>query len=757
MQRLFFPAALFAAVSLGLAQAPIGSSRPAVGTGTEPTVFAVQGVPTSKAGVPLAAAQPRLDELTFAEEPGAIWAAARTFKARFDAAGATFVPFLGAVAERNYPITFTLAQVRAGTMVLPFAGNAAPARDGDTIRLPRGTVCELYELTTLGMEQRFTFDRLPVRGELHLRIAVGTELACTATETGLAFGNQLGGARYGKAVAIDARGARIAVATEWREGGIELTVPAAFVARAELPLLIDPLVTVFVAEATTEAVSSPDVAYDVTNDRFLLVWERAYSSTDHDVWSELRTRNGNYVAGAWIDVSGDYWARPRVANNNLNDCFLVVAEKGLPWFATDVVGKICTASSPPMVGNEIWISPNDAYDHSEPDVGGDPVLLPPTHFCVVWQRQQDEFDWDILYQLVTTQGQVLLAPNLFLANDAGIETHPSISKSNGTEATPQHWTVVWEKLGASTSYDIRGAQVNWNGAITAPEFAIDTSNATDRRPSVSTRMDLANGNQWLVVYERTMTPTDRDLFGQLWTGTTRLSPATGVNLSALVGGGFQGQDQSMAAVDSDGCRFAVTWSELFQTSTTDLDVFAATFHVRLGQTLALSEGHVPIATSGRPEDGVQVTSLRSGGGPPVGYGLVLQDAGNNGDILGAFYDGMGSTAPSRLVIGCGGLGIDFAGPGALGTVMDFQLQGVTGVPFLAFGFPVSPLPLCPQCRIGLDQGTMSLMYGAQRSLTIPARGEFFGLVLGAQGADLLSAGGCPQQYRTSDRIDFTIR
>src|SRR5688572_15513813 len=48
----------------------------------------------------------RLQGVVFDDQAGTVWAVSNTWKASFDARGATFVPFLGATAPRDLPVHF---------------------------------------------------------------------------------------------------------------------------------------------------------------------------------------------------------------------------------------------------------------------------------------------------------------------------------------------------------------------------------------------------------------------------------------------------------------------------------------------------------------------------------------------------------------------------------------------------------------------------------------------------------------------------
>src|SRR5690349_7595264 len=82
---------------------------------------------------------------TSTSEDGTIWARGRTYKARFDANGATFVPFFGAKAPRNYPVEFVTSSVSVGSTALELGG-ISPVKSDDTIELDRGSFVELWHL-----------------------------------------------------------------------------------------------------------------------------------------------------------------------------------------------------------------------------------------------------------------------------------------------------------------------------------------------------------------------------------------------------------------------------------------------------------------------------------------------------------------------------------------------------------------------------------------------------------------------------------
>ncbi len=66
----------------------------------------------------------------------------RTYKARFDEAGATYIPSLGSQAPHNYPLEVELASVTVGGIEIARGGRVHQGEDvtiehGDVMRAPR--------------------------------------------------------------------------------------------------------------------------------------------------------------------------------------------------------------------------------------------------------------------------------------------------------------------------------------------------------------------------------------------------------------------------------------------------------------------------------------------------------------------------------------------------------------------------------------------------------------------------------------------
>lgn len=136
-------------------------------------------------------------------------------------------------------------------------------------------------------------------------------------------------------------------------------------------------------------------------------------------------------------------------------------------------------------------------------------------------------------------------------------------------------------------------------------------------------------------------------------------------------------------------------------------------------------------------------SLSSDGFGPVidAVSVVLERGPGNGGI-------------ARQVHGCGAAALSITGVPEIGTTMTMNLTGTTGVPFLGLGLAVAAVPFCT-CTLGHDWSSVS--YGSSVGLAVPLATSFLGMVIGAQGADLLGGGGCVSpQVALTDTLVITI-
>ena len=551
-------------------------------------------------------------------ESGAPLAHGATYKAAFERGETSFTPFLGENAPRNFPVAFRLEKVEIGGAPVDFVRGTTAQRAGDAVEFARGSVTERYEVRPEGMEQLFRFDRpLAGEGDLLVRIAVETELAGTETADALEFRGEHGAVRYGRAVVLDAAGRRESAPTTLVAGpAIEIRVGADFLAAARYPVTIDPVITTFDVDVATTDDLMPDVAYDASTDRFLVVHEQVVSASDHDVRAELLDGNGAFLDAVLVDSSNtESWREPKVANNGAANQFLVVA-----GVAPSGLVRARTVASPALTMGAKFTVGNG---HS-PDVGGDPLSTAPFLYLVAWLDLNESIGPFAQARTVSTTA-VLGSPALLdAAGVAGTLPHVSVSKSsNGA-----HWNLAWEK-----SNDIHGARISRTGAVTTPAFPIDVSAATDTRPSASTSIEVS-GVLWLVAFERVV-------------GANRNVVAHAMNVDVsedfvdvtAVAGGLPLGDQFAPSVDSDGRSYTIAYTEFVSFPSADRDIHAATL-TRVGNEVYLTESVTFSGSSSIDSTDAEICSLEGSGGPFRRFMAVWgDDAGGTslGDVRGGLY------------------------------------------------------------------------------------------------------------------------
>lgn len=580
------------------------------------------------------------------DEPGdgALWVRGASYKARFDGAGATIVPFFGSDAPRNFPLELKVGAVTVGGEPLPVAITAKAAHDGHRVSIDRGSFVEEYDIALESLEQRFVFDALPGQGELVVRMNTASELVGSDLGASLRFENERGRVDYGEAFALDAAGRRIALDSTLVDGTIQLVVPADFVATATLPLTIDPFVTFFTVSGAAHYELYPDVSYDVTSDQWCVVWADAYSTSDYDVFARLASGNGTLNGFLTIDFTTDFWTTPRIANNNDGNVFLVVAAAVPTPVASNpasIRGRLIYPLTSTLGGQQQF-SPNDGAYRSYPDVGGDPNVggFSGGNFCVVWQRPVTANIRVAIEGQIVTSGGLLQGGVVSIDNSVEYNEYPRISKSLGRAAIAQPswiWTVAWQRRVANSNHDIYGAQVLWHGGFLHPTFPIDSSFQDDTFPVPSTIMDplvTFEERPYMVVYQRAY--TDSDVIASVLKGNVLV---TNVNLSGTFPAPFGNYDQTLPSVDCDGSHFLMGHVEKEAFPSTDTNVWISDYYLS-GSTLVACATHQIFGGSTVPENAVSVCSMGSSGGPQQHFfGTWTYASINNAtDIQGGLWD-----------------------------------------------------------------------------------------------------------------------
>jgi hypothetical protein len=694
---------------------------------------------------------------------GALWAATGRYKAGFGVDGVTFVPFLGSDAARSWPLRLRLARVAAAGVDVASEPLGPPLRAGSAVEIARGGLVERWELRAGEAEQTFVFDALPAKGAIEIEVEFATDLEPRRADAGIVFAGPAGGVLHGRAVAIDARGRRAALTTELRGDRLVHRVPADFAADAVLPLVVDPVLSTFGTSAGAQDFRAPDVASEPGSGRYIVVSERWWSTTDCDVWSEFRDEAGALVpnSGAWIDVSTDDWQKPSVAANRAAARFLTAAE-ARPLGGTElrIHGRVrdATGTGPmlaPFVVSEGWIQPA-----RNPDVGGDGNPIGPTRWVVVFEYGYRPDDTDIYYQIIDPDGSRYTGSRQLAASTAD-DRDPAISKSNGIgDRATQAWMIVFAQRRSPLSYIVKGATILPDGGSAGAPYDVGPGGAELFVPVVSSPTEPVRGQRYfLVCWQNVYSPTDHDILVSLVSnGVTLLSG----NLSVMEGP-TDTRMQVRPAVDCDGSRFAVAYSENVAAVGEDYDVFVTTVHAHFWSptSLGLSEVRVPLA-AGTQWEGAPALTARHLNPAEARYMVAYEDSngGSPSSIRGAVYEGAGPGGIARLAHGCHGFPIDAYGAPLIGQRVTVVVPGPTGGithSGILFGILRSPpltIPMCAQpCLLGVDGPS----YPATIHIDIPVDGSLVGGVAAVQGWDLLGGSCLGLSIRVSDTLVLTVR
>ncbi|MEM7204471.1 MAG: hypothetical protein AAF628_29705 [Planctomycetota bacterium] len=403
------------------------------------------------------------------------------YEARFDGRGFTFVPALGASAPRAASLRFELLGVGRGGSDRVSSDLPVTVVDGVAVHYDRPEVRETYEVRPDGVEQSFTFATLPPgQGDLVVRGRFSTGLPLDqVSDRDLRFGDAVGGGIFvTDVVGIGADGTRAPGTLHYLDGVLELRLPAAFVDTAALPLVLDPLIGTSREPSPGWDDRDPDVAYHGPSDRYLVVWERRFSSSSTAVRGHVLDGAGNPVGSTLGIRSTNDPTNPRVAALSGSDRFAVVWEED-----GDIMGAPVRTSG--AVQTAFRVAAGTLGNVVQPDVA---AVKSGSRAVVVWSE--------------LSSGKIRAQSTNFPPSMIGVlsedvsqapqgDEYPSIAAQAGDAG---HLLVTWSRDSGSID-QVFARVIGTLGRPETNEFRVSTGDdATD--PAVD-----GNGNQWVVAYE----------------------------------------------------------------------------------------------------------------------------------------------------------------------------------------------------------------------------------------------------------------
>lgn len=418
-----------------------------------------------------------------------LWAGGNAYKASFHD-GMTFVPYLGAAYPHNQPFAWRTTSVRVGEQELLAAGRAPALRHTDFhVAYEHGSVTETYDVLAEGIEQRFVLRERPAAaGDLRIHGALRTALWSPAVENvrgALVFRDAQGQAivGYGAATAIDADGERFAMTTSYANGTVTLQLAAADLARADYPLVVDPLLSTafgFGQYGGIVGVGDIDAAHDGSSVSMsgMVCFTTFASASDSDVHAGACAESGSIGSVVFADLANttaaDHARAAFVAGTNRWAIVyqnLIVATQQMQLRATTVPANSTTITSTSIphllaTGVHEW----------RPEVGGVQLGGTGNRALVVFQQEvgtaqfantADSTVRGMFFDTTTAAGQ--WTATFAIQGNAGDDTErPSLNRT-AEGGSGYSWFVVCQAFtnnAGNDDWDLFGRLVNQGGAVT---------------------------------------------------------------------------------------------------------------------------------------------------------------------------------------------------------------------------------------------------------------------------------------------------
>lgn len=393
-------------------------------------------LPPLLAQEPLPAVQFHQPAATLIEQEGTLWGLGHDYKCAFARDGAEFIPVLGEAAPHNMPLRFRLDAIGRG-------GERAPVSDptreasGLQVRYLRPEVEERWDVRDAGVEQSFVFTRLPTgTGDLVVDVALQTGLQVAARGDGLELTLPgVGGCTIGGVTGIDGKGHRSPGTLRHDAGRLQLSLPAAFVDRATLPLTIDPFVGNVFTINNAGTVNLPDIAWDADTNLFVAVWQLVVSATDADIFAQSINPSGTLfgpVIPVVVGLTNDRSPKLAGPRGRLICVFQRSADIYLTSFLS--VGGTAAAPTPLATGTD---------DQADPDVGGfQPVATVFGNWVlVVWVNLTDNSIRGRPVSFNVSSGAASVGPEVVVMTmPAGLQ--PFRVRISQVSGTPRHLVVA---------------------------------------------------------------------------------------------------------------------------------------------------------------------------------------------------------------------------------------------------------------------------------------------------------------------------
>jgi hypothetical protein len=360
----------------------------------------------------------------------------------------------------------------------------------------------------------------------------------------------------------------------------------------------------------------PDVAYDPTDNEYLVVWERVKADGDHDILAQRVDGATGEITGAEITVAASqyYESYPAVDYNPTRGEFLIVFERRTgtgEFYHTAIYGQRVHPAGTTL-GNPFAIAPDagpDGLDRYRPAVA---YGITPAAYLVTWQGYQSVAgDFGIYGRMVAGDG-TLLGSTIGVCTSEGDQLTPRTAYDFDANT----FLVVWEDhhYAPSNGSFIDAQRVDASGNLLGSAITVSGPDAHDRQsPAVAYKSAVGS---WIVAWEYAYSASDHDVY-------SRRVAYDGSHPDAEMGVSELGTGEITPAVAAgSGATLLMVWDDGRNLAANGTDIYGAL----LTPTVPRLSGHVYVGQkgdTGHPLGGVSVRLYCSSG------------AGTQGSLIGA--------------------------------------------------------------------------------------------------------------------------
>jgi uncharacterized repeat protein (TIGR01451 family) len=334
----------------------------------------------------------------------------------------------------------------------------------------------VYEIGQETVEQYFIFDKdLPTRGDLVIegRFQTNLEPVLLSDEEGIRFeppGNQGNGRGagvealageslgYGPALVIDAAGQQYLAHLELKGHDLRLTIPGGWLAKAELPLVVDPVIGPAALVSGLQADANwPRSAYNPDDDEFLVVWD-----WHGDLYGQRLDDEGEPVGDLLVLSQAEGSQElAEVLYNPASQEYLVAwidNRYGPPYYSL-YAQRVSRSGS--LSGGEILVAPPLRDLGFYLSVRG--AVSEAGDYLLVWAHDQAGSDFNIYGQRLDEEGD--LAGSMLEISDAQAEAQifPAVAYS----AAADIFLVAWSDGRSGTRFDLYGRRIEADGSLSS--------------------------------------------------------------------------------------------------------------------------------------------------------------------------------------------------------------------------------------------------------------------------------------------------